>query len=700
MKSNSLFVASRERHAGSLLISLGLMSILRQHFEKIVFFKPLISKLNDPDQKLIQEYFQLDVPVEDTYGLTLAEATEMLSNNQKHALFEKLVAKFQQLQKDYDFVLVQGVEMDRYTSGFEFDINFELAKHFNSAYFPVLNGQDKTLNDIKNEIEMELHMAKNLSPFAFFINRLNPDLTTEPPKLKLPENLSVFYLAEIEDLNTPTVKEIADALEGTILSQKGMGWNRLAKAPVVAAMTVENYLPRVKEGDLVIVPGDRSDILMASVMSLFVRSMSNIAGIMLTGGLQPKEIVKALTVGFQDNDLPIVSVPTDTYTTAMKASQVRAKLNAKNPRKINIALGLFDQSVDRAYLMEKLRLHTTDHSKDIMTPIMFEYGLFEKARRDLKTIVLPEAHDPRILKACDILIHRQVVKPILLGKVDEIHYQCNLLGIHIENVEIIDPETSPWREEFIEALYKMRKHKGITRDVARDSITHVSYFATMMVHLGYADGMVSGATHTTADTIRPALQIIKTQPNVSLVSSVFLMCFDTRVLVYGDCAVNQNPDADALADIAISSAETAKQFEIDPKVALLSYSTGKSGQGHEVEKVRNASELAKQKRPDLLIEGPLQYDAAIDKQVAQQKMPDSQVAGEATVFIFPDLNTGNNTYKAVQRASGAIAIGPVLQGLRKPINDLSRGCTVADIVNTVAITAIQAQANQNKEAAL
>lgn len=691
MRSNSLFIAPRERHAGSLLISLGVMSLLRQKFEKIAFFRPLVTQQADPDCLFIKQYFQLEMPENEMIGLSVSEATQLLSENKKHTLYETLVGQFQNLVETYDFVLVHGMELTDQTSGIDFDINLALAKHFNSSYVSVLSGQNKLLHDIEKEIEMELHASSDLDPFAFFVNRSSRGILESQPDFPTHPKVPIYFLPEIDDLNTPTVKEVSNALNGQFLSSDESGNSRLVKEPIVAAMTLENYLPRVNEGDLIIVPGDRSDILIASVMSLFARNMPNIAGIMLTGGLVPKPIIMDLITHDHACDVPIVSVQSDTYPTAVKAGQVRAKLTTCNPRKTNLALGLFDQWVNREHLMNKLLTRTQDSSQDITTPIMFEYDLFEKARCDLKTIVLPEASDDRILKACDLLLQRKVVKPILLGNSEEILYRAKLLGIDIQQADIIDPETSPWRSEFIEDFYAMRQHKGITYDLARDSMTHINYFATMMVHNGYADGMVSGATHTTADTVRPALQIIKTKPGTALVSSVFFMCFDTRVLVYGDCAVNQNPTAEELSEIAISSAQTAERFGIHPKVALLSYSTGLSGHGSEVDKVRQATHQAQQKRPDLIIEGPLQYDAAIDMTVALQKMPESQVAGKATVFIFPDLNTGNNTYKAVQRASGAIAIGPVLQGLRKPINDLSRGCSVADIINTVAITAIQAQ---------
>jgi phosphate acetyltransferase len=355
-------------------------------------------------------------------------------------------------------------------------------------------------------------------------------------------------------------------------------------------------------------------------------------------------------------------------------------------------MGLFSSNVDIKTIEDRI----TSTSSHIITPMMFEYNLFERARLNRKKIVLPESQDERILRATEILLRREVVDIVLLGKKEEIEYKSSSLGLDISKAQIINPEDSPLMEEFIQEFYNLRKAKGLSLEIAKDAMAHSNYFATMMVYKGYADGMVSGAVHTTQDTIRPALQIIKTKPDTSIVSSLFFMCLDTKVLVYGDCAVNQDPNAQELAQIAISSADTAVMFGIEPKVAMLSYSTGSSGKGEDVEKVREATNIVKKMRPDILIEGPIQYDAAIDQSVAKTKLPNSKVAGQATVFIFPDLNTGNNTYKAVQRSSGAIAIGPVLQGLNKPVNDLSRGCLVADIVNTVAITGIQAQEEESK----
>jgi phosphate acetyltransferase len=371
----------------------------------------------------------------------------------------------------------------------------------------------------------------------------------------------------------------------------------------------------------------------------------------------------------------------------MRVSAVRPSLNAENKRKIAAVLGLVESYVDVAGLLDRVAVARSER----VTPLMFQYELISRAKQQRKHIVLPEGTEERILRAAEIVLLRGVCDITLLGNEEEVRQKAADLGLSLKGARIIDPHASELLPVFAEAYFELRKHKGVSLDMARDTMTDVSYFGTMMVHRGLADGMVSGAVHTTAHTIRPSLEFVKTKPGISVVSSVFFMCLADRVMVYGDCAVVPDPTAEQLADIAISSAETASNFGIEPRVAMLSYSTGESGSGADVDRVREGTRLVRMRRPDLKVEGPIQYDAAVDATVAKVKLPGSEVAGHATVFIFPDLNAGNNAYKAVQRAANAVAIGPVLQGLNKPVNDLSRGALVTDIVNTIAITAIQAQ---------
>ncbi len=698
MQAKTLYIASLEPEAGKLVVTMGIMEFLSRSVGNVAFFRPVIDtdKDLDPDIKLIRSRYCPNMSYEESYGFKASEVKTFVAEGRIKFFLEELINKLSILKGQYDFVLCQGLNATSFLSAFDVDINMEIAKNLGCPFIGVINGMNQTARDIAKEIQIteDAILDTGCAHFATFVNRMAEDtLGVLEVELDDPEEASgapVFLLPENEELDKPSLGDISDALGCTNVLGRTDGMDRIVKQFKIAAMTMDHFLTHVEDGDLIIVPGDRNDIILASISTLFSANYPNIAGILLSGGFQPGDNTMRLLTG-RDQTIPLLSVESDTYTTTQNVAAVPALINPGDDRKIALALGLFETYVDNERLLKMAKLTTTP---DTVTPVMFEYGLFERARSEKKHIVLPESSDERILRATEILLRRNVVKITLLGNPDEIKSHAASLGLDIKKAEIIDPTDSVNTEAFIKTFYQLRKHKNMTPDGARDAMSNPSYFGTMMVYEGMADGMVSGAIHTTADTIRPALQIIKTIPGISVVSSVFLMCLDTRVLVYGDCAVNPDPNAAQLAEIALSSADTAATFGIEPKVAMLSYSTGASGKGVDVEKVRKATELAREKRPDLLIEGPIQYDAAIDLSVAKTKMPDSLVAGHATVFIFPDLNTGNNTYKAVQRSSGAVAIGPVLQGLKKPVNDLSRGCLVTDIINTVAITAIQAQSVQ------
>jgi phosphate acetyltransferase len=455
----------------------------------------------------------------------------------------------------------------------------------------------------------------------------------------------------------------------------------------IAAMELPNFLDHLEEGSLVITPGDRSDIILGTLAADRSDSYPPVAGIVLTGNLKPAPQVRRLIEGLRSSPVPVLRAGTDTFATAIEVNNVRPVLTAENKRKIAAAIGLIETSVDVPDLLERAAVARSGR----VTPLMFQYELVRRAKQQRKHIVLPEGTEDRILRAAEIVLLRDVCDITLLGDPGEVRQKASSLGLALDRAKIIEPRSSELLAGFAEAYYELRKHKGISRELARDTMADVSYFGTMMVHQGMAAGMVSGSVHTTAHTIRPALEFVKTRQSISVVSSVFFMCLADRVLVYGDCAIVPEPTAQQLADIAISAAGTAAAFGVEPRVAMLSYSTGESGSGPDVDRVREATRIVRERAKDLKIEGPIQYDAAIDQTVAKVKLPGSEVAGRATVFIFPDLSSGNNAYKAVQRAADAVAIGPVLQGLKKPVNDLSRGALVADIVNTIAITAIQAQ---------
>jgi phosphate acetyltransferase len=690
MKIKSLYISAQEKNAGTLFVSMGMMELLKRNLHRVAFFRPVIydKTVRDGDISFILERYNLDINYEDCYGFDVSEVEEMISQGKEKQLIDGLIQKFKKLEDTYDFVLCEGIRRSFLTTTISYDLNVLIAKNFASPYINIINAKNKTLKDVYEDmlIENESITSTGVLHLSTFINRVNP-LEYEAFEQKCQQSpYNCFLLEEIEELNLPTLLDIQETLGAEAILLQKHDHTRVVRGVKVAAMNLDNFLEHIQEDDLIVVPADRSDIILGVLGALHSSAYPNISAIVFPFSMDIHPNILKLVKGLEGLKLPILSVAYDTFTTAKLLTKVRARLRVESERKIALALGLFHKRVDVTMIEKKL----ANSYHEIMTPQMFEYKLFAMAREHKKTIVLPESQDERILRAAEIILRRDVAEIILLGDEKTLQEHAMRLGLDISSATIINPCDEKLFEEFSLVFYEMRKHKGLTLDVARDSMSHVSYFATMMVELGYADGMVSGAVHSTADTMRPALQIIKTKEGVRVVSSVFFMCMATKVLVYGDCAINQDPDADTLADIAIASAQTAELFGIPPKVAMLSYSTGESGSGADVQKVREATQKVKQKAPHLLIEGPVQYDAAINKEVAKKKLPDSKVAGEATVFIFPDLNTGNNTYKAVQRSSGAVAIGPVIQGLKKPVNDLSRGCLVADIVNTVAITAIQA----------
>ena len=693
MHPESIYIASAEPRAGSLIIAIGFMEVLKGHFNRVAFFRPIIPDGTDREKDIdfMLKHFELDISYEACCGFSISDYTNAYADGTEEALHEALIRKVDQLQKAYDFVLIEGYHRSIFASIFDFDINLEIARNLGTVFIPVINGKSKSSAKICNEIQIisESIRSEGCTHLATFVNRCDEKIL-ENLQQRIStrhKNEQVYLLPEVKELNTPTLDQIIQVLQAEMIMGSPEQLQHLVYGNKIAAMGVENYLSHINDGDLVIVPGDRIAIIIASLLSYYGKNHPNITGMILSGGIKPSESIMNLLKDFNEIPIPILCVESDSYQTAIALDKVTADITAESTRKITLAKGLFDASVDKKRLGERF----LSSQKEMVTPAMFQYRLFENARAERQKIVLPESADERILRATEILLQRDIVDIILLGDREEIEHQSIQLGLDIGKAEIIDPQESLLSEKFSHPFYTMRKEKGLTLDAARDAMAHPNYFATMMVQEGMADGMVSGATHTTTDTVRPALQIIKTKPDISIVSSVFFMCLDTKVLVYGDCAINLDPTAEDLAQIAISSADTAAKFDIEPRVAMLSYSTGSSGSGPEVDKVREATHLAQSLRPDLLIEGPIQYDAAIDEKVAKKKLPNSKVAGRATVFVFPDLNTGNNTYKAVQRSTGALAIGPVLQGLRLPVNDLSRGCLVDDIVNTVAITAIQAQ---------
>ncbi len=692
MGQNRLYIAPQEPQSGTTVVVMGIMEHLKGRVDNIAYFAPIVKEPGDT--RFFLNYFDLQMQEDESYGYTLHYVESMISKHRFDEVLEGLIHKVQILQERYDYIIFQGLFRSSFSASLDFDINLEIAKNFNAPFIRVLNAKSRSLEEIEAEITIahETMTAHGCLPAATFINRVEPGLmhTIHQKYSTSKQSHPLYFLPEVDELDMPTIGEVAQNLQCQQILGDPDELHRIVKQSKVAAMTLENFINYLEDGDLIIVPGDRSDILLTTIMANYSDDFPSISGILLTGGLIPDEKIIKLINGITGTNFPIFSIDCDTYSAAMRVKNIPARINIHSDRKIALAMGLFTRHTD----LSEIDSYIQTQAPLTMTPTMFKYKLFDMARKDLKNIVLPESEDERILKAAEILLRREVVKVTLLGNPETVKNSATALGLNLEKAAIVDPASSSWIDLFSQQFYDLRKHKGFRQDHAEDTIKDPLYFATMMVYNGYADGMVCGASHTTQETIRPALQIIKTRPGISVVSSIFFMCLETKVLVYGDCAVNQDPDAQVLSDIALSSAQTAQTFGIEPKVAMLSYSTGSSGKGDDVEKVRQATEIFKERNSEWAIEGPIQYDAAIDPAVAKQKLPGSKVAGQATLFIFPDLNTGNNTYKAVQRSANAVAIGPILQGLKKPVNDLSRGCNIEDIVNTVAITAIQAQESE------
>ena len=695
--TSSLYISTTEAGSGKALISLGIIELILRKTNKVAFFRPVIRKqpLGKPDEdiNLILTYFALNQQYEQAFGLYVEEVQELISRSNYDELLDKIIFKYKTLEQNYDFILCEGSDYLGQVSAFEFNLNTEIAKNLGCPILILGNAERRTVREAIAPVKMSLksYLARECQVVGIVFNKANPELLEQlPMALENKFGKSNYLLAVIPyepKLSSPRVREIAQQLNAEVLYGE-QRLDNLILGYVIAAMRLEHAITRLKEDSLVITPGDRSDLIVGLLQVHQSVNYPHLSGILLSGDLQPDASIRKLIDGLYD-PLPILSIPTNTYETSELVKQVNTSLVPSDREKITLSIQLFDDYVELSQLEEQIN---KIQIKGI-TPKMFTYNLLQQAKSQKRHIVLPEGKEIRILKAAEFLLNRELVELSLLGKPEKIEQIINQNGISLDTsrLQIIDPARSDKVESYAEQFYQLRKHKGATPELAREYLLDVSYFGTMMVYAGDADGMVSGSIHTTQHTLRPALQLIKTKPGCSLVSSVFFMCLEDRVLVYGDCAINHNPNAEQLAEIAISSADTATAFDIEPKVALLSYSSGTSGKGEEVEKVRTATAIARQLRPELKIEGPIQYDAAVDLTVGSQKMPNSQVAGQASVLIFPDLNTGNNTYKAVQRETGALAIGPVLQGLKKPVNDLSRGCTVDDIINTIAITAIQTQ---------
>ena len=694
--SKSIYIATTEPNSGKSLLSLGILRMMLTKSSRVGYFRPIINDKDgsgiDHHTKTAIDFFELDLKYQDCYTYNQKEVLQLLAQDKIDIVLNTVIEKYKKLEAQFDYVLVEGSDFSGERSFTELDINLNIAKNLGIPAMIVASAIGKNAQDFTDSlfITYQSFIEKEVDVIGIVANKVTREdleIVTEKLHHKIPSSIQISIIPKIDFLNNPTVKEVTETLNGKVLFGDVFLDNTIGNF-TTGAMQLRNYLVHLKEDTLVITPGDRADIILGALQANVSSNYPKVAGIILTGGLIPEESILKLIEGVQST-VPVVSVEGNTFSVANKVGAVKSKIYATNEKKILKALDIFDTYVNSELLAESL----TSYTSDKITPRMFQYNMLQRAKLYRKHIVLPEGEEERIIRAAYRLQLLDIVNLTLLGNKEGIQQKCNQLGLQMDftKINILNPEDSIHNDDFAKTLYEARKHKGMTETTAVDLVRDVSYYGTLMILNGLADGMVSGAIHTTQHTIKPALQLIKTKPGVSVVSSVFFMCLSDRVSVMGDCAVNPNPNAEQLAEIAISSAISSEAFGIEAKIAMLSYSSGDSGKGEEVEKVRKATEIVKQKKPNFKIEGPIQYDAAVDMSVAKTKLPNSEVAGQASVLIFPDLNTGNNTYKAIQRETGALAIGPMLQGLNKPVNDLSRGCTVDDIFNTVLLTAIQAE---------
>lgn len=682
--SKKIYLTGIETRPGKSVVSLGVMSILKEQYPSLHCFK-LFSESDNSQLPLLEK-----IAGHPVFSLMDVSQAIALMRSQPEDLFSTILDATQKdnIQTQY----FEGTDFESDNDVYEYQFNLTLAHQLNCEIILVISAKDRTLEHTASVINTALEVGKKSHAriVGVVVNRVNSDVENQAQEFfekQFPQLTFISILPEFEALANPSVRDVAAKLNAEVLYGTDQ-LHRLVHQYTVAAKTVGNFLEsRIdRSGMLIITPYDRVDILLGSLLADQSTYYPKIAGIVLTGGEKPGKIIQQIISGL-DNSFPVLLTRCKTYETATKLFSAVFNLTEADPERVKMALSIIKPFLSPAVL----KIVNTNLPINEISPAVFLYELICKAKKSQKHIVLPEGDDPRILAAADYLLKRSIVKITLLGDEEKIRLQAKKLGLELPNVIIISVENSPKREEYAQIYYKLRQHKNVNMPIAMERMTDLNYFAAMMVYCKDADGMVSGAAHTTADTVRPALEIIKTKPGVNKVSSIFIMCMPSRVLIYGDCAINPEPDSQTLAEITLQAADIAKKLGLEPRVALLSYSSGDSGKGESVEKVAKAMALVHELAPDLLAEGPLQYDAAVDPEVALKKLPESKLAGNANVLIFPDLNTGNNTYKAVQRESGALAIGPVLLGLNKPVNDLSRGCTAQDIINTIVVTAIQAE---------
>jgi phosphate acetyltransferase len=714
--SRTIMLIPTGTSVGLTSISLGVIRAMEQKGVRLSVFKP-ISQPRSGDDALdaTTNIIRANSTIPSAEPLRMSHVESLLGSNQQDVLMEEIIARYHDNTKDAEVVLVEGLVPTR-KHQFANALNYEIAKTLNAEIVFVLSLGNDSPDQLKERIELARSSfggSKNKNIIGVIVNKLNapvdeqgrtrPDLSeifddsskasvTNIDVKQLFDNSPLPILGVVPwsfELIAVRAIDMAKHLGATIIHEGDIQTRRV-KSVTFCARSLPNMLEHFRPGSLLVTSADRPDVLVAACLAAM--NGVELGAILLTGGYTIDPTINSLCERAFQTGLPMFKVNTNTWQTSLNLQSFSLEVPADDHSRVEKVANYVAGHIDNTWIES---LTASSERSRRLSPPAFRYQLTELARAAGKRIVMPEGDEPRTIKAAAICAERGIAHCVLLGNPDEIHRVAAVQGVELgKGIEIIDPEVA--RERYVPRLVELRKSKGMTEVVAREQLEDNVVLGTLMLEQGEVDGLVSGAVHTTANTIRPPLQLIKTAPGSSLVSSVFFMLLPEQVLVYGDCAINPDPTAEQLAEIAIQSADSAAAFGIEPRVAMISYSTGTSGAGSDVEKVREATRLAKEKRPDLVIDGPLQYDAAIMADVALSKAPNSPVAGKATVFIFPDLNTGNTTYKAVQRSADLISIGPMLQGMRKPVNDLSRGALVDDIVYTVALTAIQSKQAEGK----
>ena len=667
MNNRSVYVAATCPYSGKSLISLGILQMVMRRTPNIGYFRPIIDDLDDGIKdnhiETMISFFNLNQSYEDAYAFTKSEIIDLQNSGRLNDAYDSIIQKYKALEDKFDFVLIDGTDLSAGSTSLEYDLNVIIAKSLNIPVVLVVKDSFKNSHDLAKNISLELNnfLKKDNKVIAVIVNKCDKNIeeVITKSKKRIGDSVLLSIIPNDKPLSFPTLKEVADVLGAKVL-HGSENLNRSINKFMIGGMLLSQFINYVDDDCVVILPGDRSDLIIGTLLSN-LSNFKRISGIILTAGISPDASIMKMVDGSSVN-MPILLVDIGTFEAATAIDNIKSTIYPENSAKIKRNIDLFEQYVDVPELDKRI----SSFKIEGITPRMFQYNLLKEAKAAHKHIVLPEGGDERIIRAASMLADDEIVKITILGKQEEIIQKVNQLGLNwnTDLISVLDNTDNDKLNDYVETLYEIRKDKGMELAQARDLMLDASYFGTMMVYKGDADGMVSGAQNTTAHTILPALQFVKTKPGIKTVSSVFFMLLQDRVLVYGDCAIVPNPTYEQLADIAISAAGTAKNFGIEPKIAMLSYSSGYSGAGVDVDKVRKATELVKSLRPDLLIEGPIQYDAAVVPSVGSSKMPGSLVAGKANVLIFPDLNTGNNTYKAVQRESGGLALGPVLQGLK------------------------------------